>query len=811
MILKSLSLINIRSYTLQKVEFKEGISLLCGDIGAGKSTILLAIEFALFGIRRPDLSGTMLLRNGARHGSVELVFEVGGKTVRILRTLKRTLEEVKQDSGSIIMDDKKTDCTPIELKARILALLGYPDILVTKSKSLLWRYTVYAAQEEMKQIVLQDPEERLEILRKIFGIDRYRRMTKNTQIFRAQLRQKMAYMGGKIEDLTQKKEREKVLRAKLEALSQTLESKQEPLKKMIQELQQTKAEWLILEEAWLVKREQERKLVFLKQTKLERISQLTVLAQSIQKLLSESTVLEKQRELLPQQGERKESLLAKHKKIDEEYKQELIMNASRRQETASLLALVEKAEKELAAIQVKIAAGQTLTSQIEELKTRLVPLTQIMQKKEELSQKSKQAQVTKALLERESKELSSLLACVHDKAVCPTCRQEITHQYRTSIEENTKLQTLALAKKAQELSLLSRDYERELTDLGARECSIREWEQRIQRLRVEYQSVLHHTERAEILRNELGKAKARIDSLGPIDEEKEKTLKAELAAVASQILFSEKREMMMLKESQTRQLLSEKLEEKEKLGATLLLLEQEEKILDSQLAEKKEIDAKIALQRSLLETLQQNLEKHKLETLSLQKDREALQNEKSILDVEIAQKTVAKESMEACKQFLNWLDTSFVPIVTTIEKHLLLRIYHEFNDLFQKWFSMLIGDESLSLRLDEVFTPVVLQNGYESTLENLSGGERSAAALSYRLALNAVASQIGSRLQSGNLLILDEPTEGFSPDQLDRLRDVLTELSIPQILIVSHDTKIETYVDHIIRVHKSEHVSECDA
>jgi len=45
----SLTLKNIRSYTDIRIDFPTGIVMLSGDIGAGKSSILLGIEFALFG------------------------------------------------------------------------------------------------------------------------------------------------------------------------------------------------------------------------------------------------------------------------------------------------------------------------------------------------------------------------------------------------------------------------------------------------------------------------------------------------------------------------------------------------------------------------------------------------------------------------------------------------------------------------------------------------------------------------------------------------------------------------------------------
>ena len=50
MILNSLIIDNIRSYDHEEVVFPRGISLFEGDIGSGKSTILMAIEFALFGL-----------------------------------------------------------------------------------------------------------------------------------------------------------------------------------------------------------------------------------------------------------------------------------------------------------------------------------------------------------------------------------------------------------------------------------------------------------------------------------------------------------------------------------------------------------------------------------------------------------------------------------------------------------------------------------------------------------------------------------------------------------------------------------------
>ena len=57
------------------------------------------------------------------------------------------------------------------------------------------------------------------------------------------------------------------------------------------------------------------------------------------------------------------------------------------------------------------------------------------------------------------------------------------------------------------------------------------------------------------------------------------------------------------------------------------------------------------------------------------------------------------------------------------------------------------------------------------------------------------------------MIILDEPTDGFSSQQMDKIRDVLEQLNTKQIIIVSHESKLESYVEHIIRIEKQHHVS----
>ena len=168
---------------------------------------------------------------------------------------------------------------------------------------------------------------------------------------------------------------------------------------------------------------------------------------------------------------------------------------------------------------------------------------------------------------------------------------------------------------------------------------------------------------------------------------------------------------------------------------------------------------------------------------------------------------VIKERIDKTSRLEKWTDDFFTGLMENIERHVMAALQKEFNSFFEKWFSILMPDDNINVRINEDFTPVIEQNGFETEYQNLSGGEKTSVALAYRLALNMVINSMIESIKTKDLIILDEPTDGFSNEQLDKLRDVINELNLRQIIIVSHDPKIDTFVDNVIRLHKDSHVS----
>jgi exonuclease SbcC len=90
----------------------------------------------------------------------------------------------------------------------------------------------------------------------------------------------------------------------------------------------------------------------------------------------------------------------------------------------------------------------------------------------------------------------------------------------------------------------------------------------------------------------------------------------------------------------------------------------------------------------------------------------------------------------------------------------------------------------------------VLYAGNEVGLEFLSGGERIALGLAFRLALSLY------KVRNLELLILDEPTPFLDEERRKKLVEIISSQlrKIPQVIIVSHDEELKDAADYVIRV-----------
>jgi exonuclease SbcC len=679
MLIKSIKLENIRSYLNETIDFPEGSLLLSGDIGSGKSTILLAIEFALFGIRGKQLSGDTLLRNGKTKASVELKFAIDNKDVVIKRTLKKKSDAVSQEAGYIVVDGIKKDATAVELKTIVLDLLGYPKDLLSKTKNLIYRFTVYTPQEEMKHILTEESEERIDTLRKVFGIDKYKRINENADLIIKEIKSKNKEMAASIWDLEEKQKSKEKKEKEIAEIN-------EKTNIILPDIEQIKAE------------------ISLQKKNLESVEQ------SIKKFNESSKMLS----------------------VLETELNNKLENRKRNADKIDLLGKeIESAKKEIKEIKTEDINIKEKENEIVLMRNTIKAIERKIN--EFNANKNNSLKIKKQILELDK---------------CPTCRQDVSAEHKSRIEEreNSAIKDFDEQKKT---------FQAQLSDA----------EKKLKQLESD----------ADLLRRKETEAK--------INQIRLKNIK------------DKENEITQLKE------LQESI--KKRIGAINI-----EKIsLNKEVSELKDVQKEFSKQREIIDKLLENEKKLEIERAGFERERFQLERALNDLNLEIESKLAVKKKINKHLQMQNWLEKFFVNIVSEIEKIIMQNAHLQFNDLFEQWFGMLMEDETISIRLDENFAPVVQQNGYENSIENLSGGERTAAALAYRLALNQVINNMMTGIKTKDLIILDEPTDGFSSEQLDRVRDVLEQINAKQLIIVSHENKIESFVDKIIKVSKSEHIS----
>jgi DNA repair exonuclease SbcCD ATPase subunit len=171
------------------------------------------------------------------------------------------------------------------------------------------------------------------------------------------------------------------------------------------------------------------------------------------------------------------------------------------------------------------------------------------------------------------------------------------------------------------------------------------------------------------------------------------------------------------------------------------------------------------------------------------------------LSVEVEKKEKDAAHARKLSNYEEWLGAFFRPTVGQIERQALSQAAARFNEHFQRFFTTLVDDPDMVVKVREDFSPVFEREGFDQDFEALSGGERTSMALAYRFALNAV---VRDNLENQpDLIVLDEPTDGFSKEQVYKMRELLEELDSRQVILVSHERELESMADHIFRVTKT--------
>ncbi|MBR9678966.1 MAG: AAA family ATPase [Nanoarchaeota archaeon] len=239
MIIKKLVLENIRSYKKANIEFEQGITVITGRTGSGKSTILMAISYALFG-NETGMNYASLLRRGCEKGSIKLVFEHENKDYNITRGIIKKKVGISFDKNELLLSVNNKIIPVIsrvkDFDEKIRQILGYD--------SNLFNVISYTQQDEIRKLIELKNEARQEFIDEILELSKYKIVWNN-------LKEVIILFNNKIIDFEAKIGFKQEIEKELFALKKEYEFKNQKIKLLKKEIELEKNVFQISEKKYL--------------------------------------------------------------------------------------------------------------------------------------------------------------------------------------------------------------------------------------------------------------------------------------------------------------------------------------------------------------------------------------------------------------------------------------------------------------------------------------------------------------------------------------------------------------------------------
>lgn len=202
--LTAVELGNFLSHSDTRLEFDKGVTVFVGHNGAGKSSVIDAITFALFGQHTRN-SNKGLIRHGSNQGYAKIDFTVSGRAFEAVRKIdsKGTLaaQFFERKDGSLVpLAAGERKQFGESMTKEIESLIGM-DFDKLKIASIV-------QQGELNSIIDADPKKFKELVNAIIGIDKldtaFGHMKDTVENFRSAIRKELEYDDTDIESLHSK-------------------------------------------------------------------------------------------------------------------------------------------------------------------------------------------------------------------------------------------------------------------------------------------------------------------------------------------------------------------------------------------------------------------------------------------------------------------------------------------------------------------------------------------------------------------------------------------------------------------------------
>ncbi|MDR3290544.1 MAG: SMC family ATPase [Methanobrevibacter sp.] len=912
MIIEKLTLKNFKSYLDTTVDFQQGINMVIGENGAGKSTILEAISFALFKKHAGILNDLIKLDKNKdvekrKKMSVTLEFRSNGILYRVKRERTKTSSKAllfmeDKDSSNEDNDFVRIVSGDNEVNKEIQNIIGLD--------SELFLNAIYIKQGEIANLISKTPSERKKLISKLLGIESLEKAWKNSlQIihnyenkkielktlvdastqFGKELKDKKLICSGlnsekknlmnKLIEL-QKFNKEKILeKENMSSEKSVFETLNLELKNECDNLQKTKSDKEVFDKQLIEinKVEEDMDKLKPKVDKLPIYENFLISCKEIRNLKEKQIRLKKQLEDVNKYGK----ILEKEKPLYEEYKileKDLNRLNERKNEINNKLQLMDK----------DIETIKDLEKEINEDKHEIDNFSKIIkdklsieaddfeslnrfleENKIKIQEKSNNLQNTNSSKNQEISSLKEKIRVVREdkkqlekvENECPVCKSEISLEkrnqlndsYKSVIAKSTKtideinkdikklssqkdfllnklneidgfikesqsykLKSETLIKNLNKKTELEKEVksENEKLDLGKILTLIKDKEEKLENIKesnhnyLEAKGSVKALEKPFVITNELVKIENSLDR----EVENIKSIREKDSFLSSNIAEEKLKERINdLKQSNdkykhlegiltNKKVVTSQIESKEKnIIETMTKIDKINADLEVSKYDEFEYNKNIRIINSNTEKINESTEK----IAKLDGEISQLTNSIKNLEEKVKDSDKNKQELENVSDFLKLLKHirelfSKDGIQKDLRSHSKPLIEKYTKEYFEK-FNFSYNE----LYLDEDYDITVFGAYGETKLDMVSGGERIGIALSLRFGITKAISK-----GNINTILLDEPTIHLDDYRRNELIEIIGNVDIPQMIIVTHDDELENAADKVINVEKDEGVSK---
>ena len=771
---------NFRSHEDSDIDFTPGLNIFLGEVGAGKTSILEAISFALFGKYAGSVNQNGLIRRGTDKAVISLTFSTSIGRYKVERTI--SAQKIQKPKMSVYNGKEWM----LAVEGATAVSKSVENFLNVDSSTFL--AAIYASQSEIKEMLETQPGKRRERLDKLLGIDKYEKIWKTLGEAEHIVLKELTDAQEKASGVNVYEKQLKKIRLKLNSDKKELRNlkisltdiykKLKPTEKQLKELNLLKQELNRVNtqiEGKIDDIEKSKKTILLLKHKKKMSEKASAIFEQNKRFINlENTVREEQKRI-EFALQNRTSLMSILIRDERDFQQE---NESQNK-LIILLKEFNILEKELKFFEMERKPLLTFTKEKSEIQDVLDAL---------------QAKIIKVSNEIDNQKLK--VNRVMELGECPTCLQVVPEQHKERIRRETS-QTIskfeseyssfksAKEKRSQRLVELKHKIER------AEAADRKYFERRIQVKMLEgrQEELKYIEDRIEKIKTSITKNHNKISEI----KETSQTLKninTKLDEVIQKSNLAREAELQSAAKSEFEAILRQE-ENKRKERNTQLVTYQKfaKKLTDKYNAEEHEtIEGNLRVLREDRAKIIEGISR-------LEKTLKDNQQQDNRINKLLIEKRKAKSDVNNLKNESNIIDTlrqSLRQVIQPImRKNNILRV----SEAFQKFYQELSSDIIDSASIDEDGNIDITRNGEPSPINSLSGGETTCAALALRLA-------ISSSLTKNQLLLLDEPTIHLDESYRAKLRDFLKDHRFEQLIVVTHDNTFDSLPAKIFRVQK---------